>query len=329
MKKKFAALAVASALGLSLVVPAQASAAPPAPLAPIASLAASAGMTKQAPAHVVALGDSYGSGTGAGDYRPEAGDCLQSVHSPSEQVVAALVGAGYPVDFVNKTCAGATIPIVRSTQLSALTKGTLLVFLTIGGNDVGFGKVVTDCANPTKPSCVNGAIAEARSKLGKMAIELGKLLIKIRLLSPKAKVVVMGYGQPMSATPNPSTVPAESLDPICGTPFFDEDERREGAELSAELDGTLRGVAAAADQLPGYTVAYVSPYDRSRVDGLDSRFSGRSVCEAPMPQTSYWGLAARALDPAKDRAVLHMTLAGYTTMTEMVITEAPTGYALN
>jgi lysophospholipase L1-like esterase len=334
VKSKFAALAVAGLIGLSLVTPAQASAQPSVSSANTVSLATSAGMSKQVPAHIVALGDSYGSGTGAGSYKPGTETtCLQSVHSPSEQVVAALVGAGYPVDFANKTCAGATIPDVRATQLSALKKSTLLVFLTIGGNDIGFGKVVEDCSDPAKSSCVDGAIPEARGKLIKMGIELGKLLGKIKSLSPKAKVILFGYGQPMSANRNPSTVPAEFLDPICGAAFFDENERREGAKLSAELDGTLRGVALVADQVPGFTVAYVSPYDRSKVGGLDSRFAGRSLCEVPVPEQRYRGFDVFALppdgDPAGKFAVLHMNRSGYTVLAEMVLTEVPSGAALN
>jgi lysophospholipase L1-like esterase len=319
VKSKFAAFFAALLMGLMLVTPAQASAA-------------------QAAAHIVALGDSYGAGTGAGDYEPGTEDtCWRSAHSVAEEVVGQLTAEGFPVDFDNVACAGATIDDLRRpyhgvVQLNALRRDTLLVFLTIGGNDIGFGDVVSQCLAPNA-SCTNGAIEGARSKLLGMGKNLHKLLKQIKARSPQAKIVLLGYGQPMTAGPNAAGVPNEYLDPICAPQYFDQNERREGARLSADLDLTLRLTVVAAQYTDGVEATFISPYDYSRVGGLDSRFAGHSLCEAPVPQQFYRGFDVFAPPPVGDAAgqsaVLHMNRAGYELLAELVITEAPSGYALN
>ncbi|HEU5121898.1 MAG TPA: hypothetical protein VFT59_03550, partial [Candidatus Saccharimonadales bacterium] len=54
---------------------------------------------------VVALGDSYASGTGAGDYYPGTeGVCWRSKNSYSELTIQELRSHGVHVSFTNATC---------------------------------------------------------------------------------------------------------------------------------------------------------------------------------------------------------------------------------
>lgn len=161
------------------------------------SLAATAVLTvalaspaSAAPAdHYVALGDSYSSGVGAGDYTDESGDCDRSPNAYS-QLYADDVG---PASYVSVACSGATTSSVNSTQISALSASTTLVSITVGGNDVGFADIMTTCVLYGESDCiaaVNEAEATARSSL---AGWLGGTYSRITAAAPNARVIVLGY----------------------------------------------------------------------------------------------------------------------------------------
>ena len=112
------------------------------------------------PDRYVAMGDSYQSGVGAGDYWPETdiggtNECLRSNNAYAER----LVDDGtipYTLDFV--ACSGARIehlyqsgpvtngpPWNEDAQLSHLDERTALVTVGIGGNNLDFGPLIADC----------------------------------------------------------------------------------------------------------------------------------------------------------------------------------------
>jgi hypothetical protein len=113
-----------------------------------------------APDTYVAMGDSFQSGEGAGDY--EAGtdsDGVNQCHRSAHAYPHRLVDRGAvtnSLDFV--ACSGATIPHLTSNVLSTsgppwnegaqfdhLSESTALATLGAGGNDLGFAKVLQDC----------------------------------------------------------------------------------------------------------------------------------------------------------------------------------------
>lgn len=115
------------------------------------------------PLQHVALGDSYASGLGAGDYDEgteaswQGGDaCYRSAHAFGRGLLdeAGLEEA----DTEHVACAGATAaglqaaadetdhaPQPAQGQIEALEADTDLVTLSIGGNDAGFAEVLTTC----------------------------------------------------------------------------------------------------------------------------------------------------------------------------------------
>src|SRR5262249_54287248 len=93
-----------------------------------------AASAQAAEVHYVALGDSYSSGDAAGSHSPSSGDCLRSASASPVKGAAAPS----PASFAFVACAGATTADVVSGQLGAVTSGTTLISITIGGNDVGF-----------------------------------------------------------------------------------------------------------------------------------------------------------------------------------------------
>ena len=137
----------------------------------------------------VALGDSYSSGLGAGNYIAASGSCDRSTSAYPEQ----WADAHSPATFVSVACSGATTADVLSSQVSALTKNTTLVSITIGGNDAGFASVMETCVLHSTSTCLN-AVATAESFVtSQLPARLNQTLRTIATDAPNAKVVVLGY----------------------------------------------------------------------------------------------------------------------------------------
>ena len=90
-------------------------------------------------------------------------------------------------------CSGARIPDVRNNQLSALNADTMLVTISIGGNDAGFSSVITQCAKPWPWTCGN-EITNARNFINNtLPGQLNALYTEIETRAPNAQVIVVGY----------------------------------------------------------------------------------------------------------------------------------------
>jgi lysophospholipase L1-like esterase len=143
----------------------------------------------QAATSYVALGDSYSSGTGTRSYLSDGTSCQRSALAYPSLIAAAK---GLTLNF--RACSGATVADVTTTQLSALTSSTTHVSISVGGNDAGFAKVLTECAKPAWASNCNGAIDAAQSHITTVLPgRLATLYTSIRSKAPNAKVVVVGY----------------------------------------------------------------------------------------------------------------------------------------
>jgi lysophospholipase L1-like esterase len=174
----------------------------------------------------VALGDSYSSGLGAGNY--SGGSCERSARA----YPALWAAAHHPVSYASRACADATTSSVISGQLAWLGRGTTLVSLTIGGNDAGFVHVMTTCVLlPTSfcASAVKGAESKIRSSLPG---ELDKVLAAISARAPGARVVVLGYPDPYDLSKSSSCVGLSTTD------------RTDLNQAANQLDGQIRAAAA-------------------------------------------------------------------------------------
>jgi lysophospholipase L1-like esterase len=138
------------------------------------------------PVSYVALGDSYSSGDGAGNY--SGGSCLQSANAYPVLWHAAHGGA-----FANETCAGATTSDVLASQLGVLSAGTTLVSITIGGNDVGFTSVMETCVLRSNSACVTAVQNAENQAQSSLPGALDNVLSAIASRAPSARVVVLGY----------------------------------------------------------------------------------------------------------------------------------------
>ncbi|MEU7645497.1 SGNH/GDSL hydrolase family protein [Streptomyces huasconensis] len=137
----------------------------------------------------VALGDSYSSGVGAGNYDSASGDCKRTKRA----YPALWAAANSPSSFTFAACAGARTGDVLTKQLGSLGSGTGLVSITVGGNDAGFADVMTTCVLQSESSCL-ARIAQARAYVDStLPGNLDKVYSAIDTKAPSARVVVLGY----------------------------------------------------------------------------------------------------------------------------------------
>ena len=166
-------------------LPAQASpAVPSGPKAPIA--------------RYVALGDSYAAGQGAGIPLDE---CLRSTAA-----YPVLLDAEPRTNLLRQAaCSGDTIADVASSQLSQVNRGTTLVTLTVGANDLGAGAAYAACApDPASQTCA-AAVLAVQQKLfsGVIGADLASLIAAIAERAPNAHIVVTDYPVPFVAGVDP------------------------------------------------------------------------------------------------------------------------------
>jgi len=195
----------------------------------------------------VALGDSYASGLGAGNY--SGGSCDRS----SGAYPQLWANANHPSSFAFVACSGATTTDVINNQISALSSATTLVSVTIGGNDVGFSNVMITCVLGSTSDCVNAvnqAESEARSQLPGA---LSTLFGDIKARAPGARVVVIGY---------PEFYDLSRSSGCIGLSTTDRTALDGGADL---LDSVIQAAAGQA----GFAYAEVR-----------SAFTGHEICDS-------------------------------------------------
>jgi len=139
-------------------------------------------------ARYVSLGDSYAAGQGAGI--PLDG-CLRSTAA-----YPVLLDAEPRTNLLRQAaCSGATIEDVLTTQLAQVNRGTTLVTITAGGNDLAVGEIYAYCVNPeTQVECAT-AVAAAGAKLssGQVGADLLALIVATAERAPNAKIIVTDY----------------------------------------------------------------------------------------------------------------------------------------
>lgn len=134
----------------------------------------------------VALGDSFSAGTGT---RYKVDSCYRS---PYGYPVLLATQQGLALDY--QACSGATTADVSANQLGTLSGDTDYVTMTIGGNDVGFADVITECALPGWISNCTGAINAGYTILNtQLPTRYSTLFATIGDKAPNATIIVGGY----------------------------------------------------------------------------------------------------------------------------------------
>ena len=196
----------------------------------------------------VALGDSFTSGAGLPLTRRDALSCGRSSLS-YPHLVAEAIGA----ELVDVSCGGATTENGTEPQslggeswppqLSAVTKDTDLVTVGLGGNDLSwYLEVMFSCtsaaaADPTGNPCEEQSTSP-ESGLTALPPQIGArleaLLTEVHRRAPAARVLLVGYPQPVPARGTCPELPLATGD----YPFV-------RAQWEA-MDAAMREAAAAA-----------------------------------------------------------------------------------
>jgi lysophospholipase L1-like esterase len=153
-------------------------------------------------ARYAALGDSYSSGEGNPPFDPESDRPLDQCHRSPAAWPRIIARQDEQIDLVaHLACSGATSRDLRHryngerSQLRRLSSRPVdLVTITIGGNDIGFGQVLTDCF--VSDCVVDGGLARARRRIErKLPRSLARDYRGLQAAAPGASVVVVGYPQ--------------------------------------------------------------------------------------------------------------------------------------
>jgi lysophospholipase L1-like esterase len=163
----------------------------------------------------VALGDSYTAGLGIPEQTGATAGCGQSTGS-----YPYLVAQRLRLRLTDMSCSSATIPDLTAAQptgegtnpaqLSALSAGTALVTLSIGGNDIGMIDIVTKCTEldlipalipgrgsssltPCEDYYTSGGADQILQRIQAVTGNLADTLTQIKQRAPHARVYVVGY----------------------------------------------------------------------------------------------------------------------------------------
>ena len=173
----------------------------PAAAAPPSSPSSSSTVAKY-----VALGDSVAAGQGAGGYIDA---CLQSPNG-----YPTLLDAEPRTNLLrNPSCSGATIADVAAGQLSQLNRGTTLVTLTVGANEVDLTGILAACTPPSPDEACLAAIGAAQAYLasGQLSVGIAGLVAAAATAAPGAEILVTGYAIPFQPDLQPLTDQANAL----------------------------------------------------------------------------------------------------------------------
>jgi lysophospholipase L1-like esterase len=249
----------------------------------VAALAVAAPASARVSVHYVALGDSYSSGVGAGGTISSSGSCDRSTNA----YPALWDAANQPASYTSAACSGATTGTVISSQLSALSRATTLVSITIGGNDVGFASTMETCVLSSTSSCVR-AITTAEGEIAtQLPGELNHVLADIRADAPNALVVVLDYPQ------------LYDLSKSSGCLGLSTTDRTDLNRAATQLDGQIAAAATRHGDVFG---------------DVRTAFAGHEICDS-----GSWLHAVNFLDVSES---YHPTAAGQSAAYYPVFTEA-------
>jgi hypothetical protein len=221
----------------------------------------------------VALGDSYGAGNGAEHYRSDAPGCFRSMVGYHYLVTGAQMPGGIPVQEPTvRSCSGADIVHMshlqvgtEGPQLAALDrKTTRLVTLSVGGNDLGFGDWLRQCADPAV-TCPDPIVTFAKNveTTRRLQALYREILDRIR---PDGTLIVLGYPAVFPRPGEPTCQAVSGLPPVPpmpgtpGTPGITiYDQRELGLFDTAWRDA--RDVLFRATNPFGARVKFVDMYD--------------------------------------------------------------------
>lgn len=269
----------------------------------------------------VAMGDSFASGEGAGDYHEGTnydrrddwdprnwGDddhnrCRRSSNAYAERIFR---GNDFVGGLTMVSCSGARMDeqvydpnpdhTGEGPQIDSLDDDTSLVTISIGGNDLGFGPVIRDCmingqrGVPVMAKCQDTWDEELDRRIEELRPQLVALYTDLRERAPNARIIIMGYPRLFH---EPPSEPLSNL-------LFGEDQLWMNGKADA-LNAMLREAAREAG------VEFIDPTDAFIGHGVGS--------DDPWINDMDWGGPGISLfDPGS----FHPNAAGHEAMADLL-----------
>jgi lysophospholipase L1-like esterase len=161
----------------------------------------------------VAMGSSFAAGPSIPPVQSGSGAaaCARSGNN-----YASIVARDTGAKLTDVTCSGATTANILTTnqgsqppQINAVTGGTDLVTITIGGNDVNYlGSVVTySCQNSGGTNCGTVNRAAINTALGSVRQKIGNVVNAVHARAPQARVLLVSYSTLLPDTGGCTGVP--------------------------------------------------------------------------------------------------------------------------
>jgi lysophospholipase L1-like esterase len=241
------------------------------------------------------MGDSYAAGEGGtehGPYLDESDTDTDKCHRSNTSAFELLAHAGNIRPVVNAACGGATTANITTIgqygeppQAAQLSPSLKLIYVMIGGNDIGFGRLAgcfiqqLNCEQTPIPAISLQLVAQLGPKLD-------AAYTAVRTRAPHARVVVTLYPPLLPQNPNADLSQCPEINPS---------ELLLGNQVESALNQTITERAHAH----GFTVADPKP-----------AFLGHDICAGPgtffyrpeMPGTYHPNLAGRVALSAVDAA---------------------------
>jgi hypothetical protein len=279
---------------------------------------------------IVAIGDSYTSGEGVPPFesasdRDGVNECHRSSLSYPMHLGTML---GVPVDVW--ACSGATagdlsttvvrtdqapwddpiLEVPSGTPASALDRvglDTAMVTLTVGGNDLGFGDIVSDCLLGFQ-SCTRHD-AEVRQDLAALGGSLQTLFPDLGTrLAPEARVIVVGYPRIFPVAPHADC----DFAPLLPVGTFTIAEQEWANAKTADLNAVVRLEAERSNRPGGPEFLYVDTWDV---------FAGNELCRpdtgsgAPATSSSF----INGVDLVNPERSFHPAASGHQALADRVL----------
>jgi lysophospholipase L1-like esterase len=265
----------------------------------------------------VALGDSYSAGEGA--YQISADLAPGNRCHRTSQAYFHAIADTFPFQqgAAFWACSGATTEDVlrggddgEPPQIDRVTGDTSLVTLSIGGNDVGFARVLAGCVTklPWGDGCQEQA-TEIATRFQSLRTALRTVLDRIVAKAPSARVIVVGYPRIFA-----ETAAGQGFD-IIGV-----DDQRWLNLRAKELGDLIRQVAQAADQR---IVAARGAGSVEFVDALQA-FAGHEIGTSD-PYVN--GLEVNLSALTAEARSFHPNAAGYRRLAQLVTKQITNGPA--
>ncbi|KAB5522082.1 SGNH hydrolase-type esterase domain-containing protein [Coniochaeta sp. 2T2.1] len=240
-----------------------------------------------------AFGDSFAAGIGAGDAydNSDPDHCRRRTHAhPVVLNTDPIFAPSAAHDFSFLACSGDKTPEVLVRQINAYKEDTLstkdVATLSIGGNDVGFAKILNDCVFRAKfPGNCQDTVKEAEEKIK----NIGEVLEEVyRSILDAARgrgadqrdfrLFVTGYAEFFDETTTLCNDVTLNFWPIWGTPKLTQELRAQLNKLVRDLNEAIYYAVKAVEEESHFgTVQYVQTTDR---------FAGHRFCEKDVRPTA-------------------------------------------